>query len=123
MIRSVVCCFTLSFSFFARYHNSAPKYLLAQLIFKGIWTKHLQYYLDNANSAARTAKYSPFLGAQASAVWHYGTSGSNDIGSVWYAPDAGGSIFKSQSATSGLAALIAAAKVRQSPRLFCTGRA
>lgn len=81
-----------------------------QLIFKGIWTKHVQYYLDNANSASRSAKYSAFLGSQASAVWHYGTSASNDIGSVWYGPDQGGSIFKSQSATSGIAALVAAAK-------------
>jgi superoxide dismutase len=85
--------------------------IVPQLIFKGIWTKHVQYYLDNANNATRTAKYSPFLGSQASAVWHYGTSASNDIGSVWYAPDNGGSIFKSQSSTSGIAALVAAAKV------------
>lgn len=59
---------------------------LTRLI-KGIWTKHLQYYLDNANDASRTAKYSPFLGSQTSAVFHYGTDANNDVGSVWYAPD------------------------------------
>ncbi|KAJ3501330.1 hypothetical protein NLJ89_g9383 [Agrocybe chaxingu] len=64
-----------------------------QQIFKGIWTKHLQYYLDMANDPARTARYSPFLGSQTSAVFHYGTNANNDIGSV-----------------CGLAAHIAAAK-------------
>jgi predicted alpha-1,6-mannanase (GH76 family) len=82
-----------------------------QLIFKGIWTKHLQYYLDLVNDPKRTAKYSSFLGAQYSAVFHYGTNANGDIGSVWYAPSQGGSIFKSQSSASGLAAINAAAKV------------
>lgn len=54
---------------------------------QGVWTKHLQYYLDYANDAARTAKYSSFLGSQTSAVFHYGTSASKDVGSVWYAAD------------------------------------
>ncbi|EEB89272.1 hypothetical protein MPER_12646, partial [Moniliophthora perniciosa FA553] len=58
-----------------------------QQIFKGLWTKHLQFYLDAANDPARTAKYSPFLGSQTSAVFHFGTNAQNDIGSVWYAPD------------------------------------
>jgi hypothetical protein len=81
-----------------------------------------------ANTASRTAKYSSFLGSQESAVFHYAKSASNDLGSVWYAPNAGGmsfsshcqcailhtelgSIFKPQSQTSGIAALVAAAKV------------
>lgn len=54
---------------------------------QGIWTKHLQFYLDNANDAARTAKYSAFLGSQSSGVFHYGTNAATDVGSVWYAPD------------------------------------
>ncbi|CAA7263178.1 unnamed protein product [Cyclocybe aegerita] len=58
-----------------------------QQIFKGIWTKHLQYYLDTASDPACTAKCSPFLGSQTSAVFHYGTNANNDIGSVWYAPN------------------------------------
>lgn len=41
--------------------------------------KHLQYYLDSANDAKRTAKYSPFIGSQYSAVVHYGTDSSDDI--------------------------------------------
>ncbi|KAF8161061.1 glycoside hydrolase family 76 protein [Crassisporium funariophilum] len=81
-----------------------------QQIFKGIWTKHLQFYLDMANNAQRTAKYSSFLGSQTSAVFHYGTNAANDVGSVWYAPDQGGSIFTPKSSASGLAAHIAAAK-------------
>jgi len=81
-----------------------------QVSFKGIWTKHLQYYLDMANDPARTAKYAPFLGSQESAVVHFGTSASDDVGSVWYAPDAGGSIFSPESSSSGLAAHVAAAK-------------
>ncbi|KAF8893377.1 hypothetical protein BD779DRAFT_1467740 [Infundibulicybe gibba] len=75
-----------------------------QQIFKGIWTKHLQYYLDNANDPARTAKYSSFLGSQTSAVLHFGTNANNDVGSVWYGPDQGGSIFTPKTSASGLAA-------------------
>jgi len=81
-----------------------------QQIFKGIWTKHVQFYLDDANNANRTAKYSDFLGSQSSAVFHYGTNSANDIGSVWYAPDQGGSVFTPKSSASGLAAHIADAK-------------
>ncbi|KAF4567449.1 hydrolase 76 protein [Pleurotus pulmonarius] len=81
-----------------------------QQIFKGIWTKHLQYYLDTANDASRTAKYAAFLGSQSSGVLHFGTSASKDVGSVWYAPDQGGSIFTPKTSASGLAAHVAAAK-------------
>lgn len=81
-----------------------------QQIFKGLWTKHVQFYLDSAPDASRIAKYSGFLHAQASAVYHYGTNANNDIGSVWYAPDQGGSIFTPKTSASGLAAHISAAK-------------
>ncbi|KAJ3989131.1 glycoside hydrolase family 76 protein [Lentinula detonsa] len=81
-----------------------------QQLFKGLWTKHVQYYLDMANDSTRTAKYSPFLGSQTSAVFHYGTDANNDVGSVWYAPDQGGSIFTPKTSTSGLEAHVAAAK-------------
>jgi superoxide dismutase len=83
-----------------------------QQIFKGIWTKHVQYYLDMANSASRTAKYSSFLGSQESAVFHYGTNANGDIGNVWYAPSQGGSLFTPETDASGIAAHVAAAKVR-----------
>ncbi|KAG6837699.1 hypothetical protein H0H93_003501 [Arthromyces matolae] len=81
-----------------------------QQIFKGIWTKHLQFYLDRANDPARVAKYSGWLGSQTSAVYHYGTNAANIVGSVWYAPDQGGSIFTPKTDASGLAAHVAAAK-------------
>ncbi|KAF5393537.1 hypothetical protein D9757_000557 [Collybiopsis confluens] len=82
-----------------------------QQLFKGLWTKHLQYYLDMANDPARTAKYSPFLGSQDSAVFHFGTDASNDVGSVWYAPNQGGSIFTPKTSTSGLEAHVASANL------------
>ncbi|KAF8200850.1 glycoside hydrolase family 76 protein [Pholiota molesta] len=80
-----------------------------QQLFKGIWTKHLQYYLDMAGSS-RVAKYSGFLGSQNSAVFHYGTNANNDVGSVWYAPNQGGSIFTPKTSASGLEAYVSAAK-------------
>jgi hypothetical protein len=49
--------------------------------------------ISKANTASRTAKYSSFLGSQESAVFHYAKSASNDLGSVWYAPNAGGMSF------------------------------
>jgi hypothetical protein len=77
-----------------------------------VWTKHLQYYLDNANDASRTSKYSSFLGSQKDAVVRNGINASNDVSSTWYATNEGGGLFSAQSAASGLAALNAAAKVR-----------
>ncbi|KAH7914139.1 glycoside hydrolase family 76 protein [Hygrophoropsis aurantiaca] len=81
-----------------------------QQIFKGIWTKHVQYYLDWANDASRTSKFSSFLGSQYSAVIHYGMNASHDVGSVWYAPDNGGSQWQPEASASGLEAVISAAK-------------
>ncbi|KAJ7466920.1 glycoside hydrolase family 76 protein [Mycena latifolia] len=81
-----------------------------QQTFKGIWTKHLQYYLTSAASARATAKYGPFLGAQSAAVLRYATNASLDIGSVWYAPNEGGSVFNVKSLPSGIAAHVAAAQ-------------
>ena len=94
-----------------------------------MFTKHLQYLIDTANDPVITAKYAGFLTAQASAVIHYGKRADNVVGSVWYGPDQGtlaarqlfepliniplgGSIFSPKTTTSGLAALIATAKVR-----------
>lgn len=72
--------------------------------------KHLQYFLDTANSAALTSKYAGFINAQAAGIVHYATgAGYNvrdeiwalkvqyftntsrywQVGSVWYAPNAG----------------------------------
>ncbi|KAG1751508.1 glycoside hydrolase family 76 protein, partial [Suillus paluster] len=81
-----------------------------QQIFKGIWTKHVQYYLDNANDASRTSKYSDFLGCQYSGVVEHATNSTNDVGSVWYAGNQGGSQWSPEASASGLQALISAAK-------------
>jgi len=80
-----------------------------QLIFKGIFTKHLQYYIDQAGSAA-SIKYAAFLGLQSSGVYFYATGSNTEPGSVWYAPNMGGSIFTPRSIASGLEAHIAAGK-------------
>lgn len=79
---------------------------------QGAWTKHLQYYLDYANDASRTAKYSSFLGSQRSAILRYGINSKNDVSSTWYAANEGGGVFHAQTDASGLAALNSAAKVR-----------
>ncbi|EIN11861.1 Six-hairpin glycosidase [Punctularia strigosozonata HHB-11173 SS5] len=52
-------------------------------LFKGIWMKHVQFYLDAVNDASRTAKYSSFLAAQASAIETNALTSDNDIGSLW----------------------------------------
>ncbi|KAI9061566.1 glycoside hydrolase family 76 protein [Trametes sanguinea] len=79
-----------------------------QAMFKGIWMKHLQFYLDNAPD--RASKYAGFIGAQESAVYHYATGSEWTVGNVWYAPNQGGSLFTAQTQTSGLAAHVSAAK-------------
>jgi len=71
--------------------------------------KHLQFYLDRASSD-RAARFSNFIGAQYSAVFHYGTGASGQIGNVWYSPDMGGSIFSPETTTAGVACEVAAAK-------------
>ena len=73
--------------------------------------QHVQYYLDSAADANSIAKYAGFLHAQSSAVYHYGTNADDDVGSVWYAPDQGGSVFTPKTSASGLAAHISNAKV------------
>lgn len=74
--------------------------------------KHLQYFLDAANSGSLNSKYTGQINSQGSAVVHYGTGPGYTVGSVWYAPNSGGSILSPKTQTSGLAALNSAAKVR-----------
>ncbi|KAF8987983.1 Six-hairpin glycosidase [Hymenopellis radicata] len=81
-----------------------------QQLFKGIFMKHLQYFLDTANSATLTAKYAGFINAQASGIVHYATGAGYRVGSVWYAANAGGSLFTPKSQSSGMAGLVCAAK-------------
>ncbi|KAG2043410.1 glycoside hydrolase family 76 protein [Suillus americanus] len=83
-----------------------------QQIFKGIWTKHVQYYLDNANDISRVAKYSHFLGFQHLGIVRHAVNSAHDVGSVWYTADQGQSQWSPEASASGLQALISAAKVR-----------
>ena len=50
--------------------------------FKGIWMKHLQYYLDAVPGSV--SKYADFIGAQESAVVHYATGEGYAVENVWY---------------------------------------
>ncbi|TFY76309.1 hypothetical protein EWM64_g7701 [Hericium alpestre] len=66
--------------------------------------------LPRLGRSAAQEKYSSALGQQASGVYHYGKNSVNDVGTIWYAPNHGGSNFTPKSSTSGLEALVAAAK-------------
>eukprot|EP01124_Arcella_intermedia_P023810 TRINITY_DN3869_c0_g1_i1.p1 TRINITY_DN3869_c0_g1~~TRINITY_DN3869_c0_g1_i1.p1 ORF type:complete len:374 (-),score=63.08 TRINITY_DN3869_c0_g1_i1:11-1132(-) len=82
-----------------------------QQIFKGVFVKHLGYYLDaTGGDPGRVGKYERFLGAQQSAVYHYGKREDDLVGNVWYAPDKGGSVFTPETTASGIAATFAALK-------------
>ena len=65
-----------------------------QAMFKGLWMKHLQFYIDNAPD--RGSKYQSFIGAQESAGYHYATGADWTVGNVWYAPSQGGSLFTAE---------------------------
>ncbi|KAJ6577079.1 glycoside hydrolase, partial [Mycena sp. CBHHK59/15] len=82
------------------------------MVFKGLFMKHLQYYIDWANDAtnARYAKYYNNIWAQYSAVFHYATNSDTESGTLWWQPDAGGSVFNGYSDQSGIDAILAAAK-------------
>jgi len=86
-----------------------------QKLFKGLWTKHVQYFLDTAQNASIAAKYSHFLSSQYEAVWNNARNATNDIGAVWYAPNQGGSGWGPQASASGLEAAISAAKYAPYP--------
>jgi hypothetical protein len=73
--------------------------------------KHVQYFLDSANDASITSKYSNFLWSQYAAVYHNALNSTHDVGSVWYAPNRGGSLFGPQASASGLEAVLSTAKV------------
>lgn len=73
--------------------------------------KHMQYFLDSADDTSITAKYRDFLMLQSSAVCHNALDATDDVGSVWYAPDNGGSQWGPQASASGLEAVISASKV------------
>jgi len=75
--------------------------------FKGVFMKHFQYYLDNANDPNRTMKYSSFIKAQSDAALASKNS-DNDIGSNWFVHT--GSLFSPVATAAGLEAIVDAAK-------------
>ncbi|KAK0242072.1 glycoside hydrolase family 76 protein [Armillaria nabsnona] len=81
-----------------------------QQTFKGIWTKHLQYYLIFTNEKEKIAKYGSFLGVQSHAVIKYATNATDDISNLWYAQDEGGAIYNVKSLPSGIMAHVATAQ-------------
>ncbi|KAJ7116113.1 glycoside hydrolase family 76 protein [Mycena crocata] len=80
--------------------------------YKGIFLKHLMYYLDHANDPEKTRKYAPFLALQSDAVHINATNSDGDPTSLWFqSGDSGlGRKVSSWSVASGLAAHYAAAK-------------
>ncbi|EIW75981.1 glycoside hydrolase family 76 protein [Coniophora puteana RWD-64-598 SS2] len=80
-------------------------------LFKGLWMKHLSYYLTYANDSSRTAKYAQFITAQYDAILQNAMNAQYDIGSVWYAPNQGGSVFQPEASASGLEGILADAQV------------
>ena len=76
-------------------------------LLQGIFTKHLQCYLDAINDQAYAVGYSGFLGEQQSAVFHLGIAANSLMGSASYAPNAGGNVFTFETTMSGLAADVA----------------
>ncbi|KAJ3756735.1 glycoside hydrolase family 76 protein [Lentinula raphanica] len=83
-----------------------------QQIFKGIWLKHLQYFLTFVRSKhpELVDKYKDFITSQSEAVSRVATDPHLDIGSVWYGVNEGGSIFSVQSLASGIMAHVANAE-------------
>lgn len=77
--------------------------------------KHIQYYLDSANDESRIAKYSPFIGSTTAGVYNNALDSSDDTGTVWYAPNEGGSVYSEVATSSGLNAFVAAAKYGPCP--------
>ncbi|EPQ57054.1 Six-hairpin glycosidase [Gloeophyllum trabeum ATCC 11539] len=81
-----------------------------QEIFKGIFTKHLTYYLAFTADPVRKLKYLPFLGAQYTAVTQRALNASTgDVASAWYARESGGGEQGFEASTSGLEACLSAA--------------
>jgi len=72
--------------------------------------KHVEYFLSWANDASITAKYSAFLGSQYAAVYRHAMNATHDVGSVWYAPNQGGSEWGPEPSASGLEAVVSVAK-------------
>ncbi|KAF8306705.1 Six-hairpin glycosidase [Clavulina sp. PMI_390] len=81
-----------------------------QQIYKGVFLKHLSYYLTYVNDPTKVSKYAAQINAQGSGIYYYGTGSGWMVGSVWYAPNAGGSVFSPKTQTSGLAGLTAGAQ-------------
>lgn len=81
-----------------------------QQLFKGLFTKHMTYYLETTNNEKRVSKYKDFLGVQKSAVWNLAKNNQSLVGNVWYDKNQGGSIFQPETTTAGIEALLSATK-------------
>ncbi|KAG8716097.1 hypothetical protein FRC09_016055 [Ceratobasidium sp. 395] len=79
--------------------------------FKGLFMRHLQYFLEAVNDSNVTGKYSDWIGLQARAVNQYAKRADGNVGSIWYGTDS-----RSQYPTavnvfsSGVDAVLASAK-------------
>lgn len=81
-----------------------------QQLFKGLFTKHMMYYLEATKDNKRALKYKDFLGLQKFSVLNYAKNSQNLVGSVWYDKNQEGSIFQPETTTAGIEALLAAAQ-------------
>jgi hypothetical protein len=86
-----------------------------QVGFKGLFMRHLQYFLEVVNDSTITGKYSDFIGRQANAVNQYARRSDGMVGSIWWGtsdaalyPDAVNAF------SSGLDAILASVKVSSS---------
>ncbi|CEL61163.1 hypothetical protein RSOLAG1IB_09805 [Rhizoctonia solani AG-1 IB] len=55
-----------------------------QVGFKGLFMRHLQYFLEVVNDSAITAKYSGWIGLQARAMNQHARRADGNVGSIWW---------------------------------------
>ncbi|CAK5284007.1 unnamed protein product [Mycena citricolor] len=81
-------------------------------VFKGIFMKHLQYYIDTANDSTNRVyhKYFNKVFAQYSGVYHYATDSVAEAGNLWWTPSQGGMVINGYTDQAALDCILAAAK-------------
>lgn len=91
-----------------------------QVGFKGLFMRHLQYFLEYVNDDTVTRKYSDWIGKQATAVMQNSRNSAGDPGSIWWGKTSA-SQFPSDTInhySSGMDAVLASLKVRITPSSF-----
>ncbi|KAF8607159.1 hypothetical protein BDV93DRAFT_436142, partial [Ceratobasidium sp. AG-I] len=84
-----------------------------QVGFKGLFMRHLQYFLEDVNDPAVTGKYSDWIGLQARAMNQYARQSDGLIGSIWWGTDSRAEYPASVNVfSSGVDAVLASSKVR-----------